>query len=312
MRTRPTAAVVTALAALLLAGAAPPAARAADEEAYAIKLSRPAKVGDQFHVDAVGAIRTKTVVRTEGEAARTINSAYGVSVDGTVKVLEVNAQGMETKLALTVTTCNATAGGKQIPMFKEGTVITAEWDKEAAQTKYSVDGKPVPDSVGEALGLVLNVNDPEGIVDDEIFGSKQPRRVGDVWAINAAAAAKELDRIGLKAKEEDLWGETTLAEATKTDAGEPALRMKTQFKARSMSGGGRRPDNPMKVESGSMTVATTVTLPVDPAKPPARDETKVTIATELAGKNDDGKVVKASRSVEREAERTIKPVGGEK
>ena len=311
MRTRPTAAVATVtLVALAYALAAPPAARA--EEAYAIKLSRPSKVGDRFRVDAVGAIRTKTVVRTEGEDVRTINQAYGVTVEGTVKVLEVNAQGMETKLSLTVATCTATAGGKQLPMFPEGTVITAEWDKEAAQTKYSVDGKPVPDSVGEALGLVLNVNDPEGIVDDEIFGAKEKKRAGDVWAINATAAAKELDRIGLKTREDDLWGETTLVEATKTDAGEPAVKLKTSFKARSMSGGGRRPDNPMKVESGSMTVATTVTLPVDAAKPPVRDETKVTITSELVGKNDDGKAVKASRSVEREAERKIQPVAAEK
>jgi hypothetical protein len=219
---------------------------------------------------------------------------------------------METKLSLTVATCNATAGGKQIPMFKEGTVITAEWDKEAAQTKYAVDGKPVPESVGEALGLVLNVNDPEGLVDDEIFGAKEKKRIGDVWSIDAAAAAKELDRIGLKAKEEDLWGETTLVSADKADGGEPVLKVRTNFKARGMSGGGRRPDNPMKVESGTMTVVTSVTLPVDPGKPPTRDETKVTIATELAGKGEDGKAVKASRSVEREAERTIKPAAGEK
>ena len=312
MRTRPTAAAVAALILVALTFAFAPAPAARGEEAYAIKLSRPSKVGDQYRLDAVGAIRTKTVVRTEGEDVRTVNAAYGISLDGTLKVLAVNDHGMETKMSLTVGTSTASAGGKQIPMFKEGTVIVAEWDKDAVQTKYSVEGKAVPDTVGEALGLVLNVNDPEGIVDDEIFGSKEKRRAGDVWAINAAAAAKELDRIGLKTKEEDLWGETTLVEATKTDAGEPALKLKTQFKARSMSGGGRRPDNPMKVESGTMSVATTVTLPTDPAKPPVRDETKVTIATELVGKNEDGKPVKASRSVEREAERTIKPVGGEK
>jgi hypothetical protein len=139
-----------------------------------------------------------------------------------------------------------------------------------------------------------------------------------VWAINAAAAAKELGRIGLKAREEDLWGESTLVGATTNEAanggegkgggGEPVLTLRTNFKARSMSGGGRRPDNPMRVESGTMTVVTTVTLPVDPAKPPVRDETKVTITSELAGKDENGKAVKASRSVEREAERTIKPV----
>jgi hypothetical protein len=112
LRTRPTAAhlavaVVTAAFAFAVA-AAPPSARA--EDAYAIKLSRPSKVGDRFHVDAVGAIRTKTVVRTEGEdAPRTIAQAYGVSVDGTVKVVEVNDRGMETKLSLTVATCTATA-----------------------------------------------------------------------------------------------------------------------------------------------------------------------------------------------------------
>lgn len=309
MRIRPSA-VVVAFTALTFALAHPPAAGA--EDAYVIKLSRPSKVGDRFRVDAVGAIRTKTVVRTEGEDARTINSAYGISVDGTVKVLAVNAQGMETKMALTVATCTATAGDEQIRMFPEGTVVTAEWDKEAAQTKYSVGGKPVSEPFGEALGLVLNVNDPEGVVDDEIFGAKEKKRAGDVWAIDAAAASKELDRIGLQAREDDLWGETTLLAAEKADGGEPVLKLRTNFKARGMSGAGRRPDNPMKVESGTMTVVTTVTLPVDAAKPPVRDETKVTIATELAGKNDDGKPVKASRSVEREAERTIKPAGGDK
>jgi hypothetical protein len=294
------------------------ATRPAMAEGYDVKFDRPYKVGDRTKVEAVGAMQTKMVIRSDGDA-RTVNDTAGLQLDGVSEVTAVDAKGHRTKVSFTVADCKLMAGGKTKPLVPAGKVIEARWEKD--QTKYAVDGKDLPDDVGELFDLVLELNDPEGLSDDEIFntgGGK--RRVGDAWAIDPAAAVKEFGRIGLQTKEEDLWGETVLKAVEPADpkagdakagaskaGGSPALTLSMRFKARALAGPGRRPDSKVKFVKGTLTADATVTLPVDPAAQSTREEGKVVNTSELTTTDEAGNALQVSRTAERLYERTLAP-----
>jgi hypothetical protein len=273
-------------------------------EKYQIQFHRPSKVGDRFHIEAVGATRKRTLVSIDGKEGDPIDELVGVSVEGVVTVTEVAPSGVETKLTLTIENCVASVGKKQLPLLPAGTVIGAAWDKGKKGTAFTLDGQAIPADIAELLELAVNTSDPESQLDDEIFGSKDKHQVGDSWPINAAAASKEFTRMGIKTKEEDLYGESTVVAQTDV-AGTPSLQMKTEFKARSLASDDKA-EGKIKLVSGNMVITTGVTLPVDPALPPSKAEMKMKLIRELAGKTDEGKELHAVETVEREWERIIK------
>jgi len=279
----------------------------ADGTKYELRLARPSKVGDTFHIDATGATKSSTLLTVGDKEKEPVAELYGISLTGTIKVLEVSKSGAETRLMLKVDTCMATVNKQNLPLLPAGTELVARWDKDKRKTVFELGDKPLPDDVGELLDLVVNTSDPESASDDEIFGTKEKRAVGDTWPINADAAAKELGRIGLKVKPEDLYGESTIAEQTRS--GEvPSLVVKTEFKARSLTSDDKA-DRKVAIRSGSLRIETSVTLPVDPALPPSKSSMTMTLTRELVGTNDAGEEVRAVESSERRAERTIRATG---
>lgn len=278
-----------------------------DGQKYAIKLDRPSKVGDQFKVDVIGATQEKMQVAIEGEEPRTVDATLGIQASGTAKLLELSPAGNATKLNFTIEKCTATVGKESHPLLPKGTVLVVAWDKERFTTTYTLDGTELPPQIADLMELVIETNDPESVGDDALFGTNEKRQVGDTWALNASAAAKELARVKLNAKEEDLFGECTLTEQVSVNK-VPCLVVKTFFKVRSLTGTGRQPDAKMQIDKGNMTNTVTITFPVDPKFQPVKAEAKLVIDSQLSGTSDDGKKVKATRYVERLSERTLTPI----
>jgi hypothetical protein len=287
----------------------PALSRAADDKTYELKLERPYTVGHKTKVEALGAYRNKLVARTEGEDPKSVDESAGVRLDGVSEVKAVTKGGRRTKVAFTVSNCTLMVGQKERQLLPEGKVVEARWEKDT--TKYKVDGKDVPDELTEIFDLVLELPDPEGATDDEIFRTAGKKKVNDSWSIDPAVTKKEFERIGLKVKEDDLWGETTLLEETKV-GDKPAVKLKTEFKVKSLSGPGRKPDAKFKLLAGTLSVQATATLPLDETLQATAETVKVNSTGELLGKNDDGKEVKISRTTERVMERTMKPDSGER
>lgn len=291
---------------LSLALLVPTAARAAadDDKTYDIRLERPFKVGDRHKVAALGAFRNKLVFRREGEEPRTVDEAAGLRLDGVAEVKEVNKDGRRTRVTVTVGTCTLMVGDKSKSLLPEGKVIEVRWDKDGAETKYAVDGKDVPADMGELLDLALELGDPEGVTDDVIFRTDGKWKVGDTWAADPAAAAREFDRLKLTVKPDDVTGQTTLVEAGKVD-GRDVLKLKFAFKIGELSGPGRRPDAKLKLRKGTFAVESSATVPVDPAGQAVREEAKINTTGEMEGTSDDGKKIGVSRTTERMFERTM-------
>jgi hypothetical protein len=299
----PRRAVLLTLIALSLV--APHPARAADDaKSYDVRLARTSKVGDRAKVDVMGAVRKQVSSRTEGAEPRTSDESYGVRFDGTAEVKAVAPNGQRTKVTYTVTSCAIMAGQKTRDLFPAGTTIVASWQKD--RTTFTANDKAATEPEAELLSLVLDLDDPEGANDDAVFHTAGKKKVGDTWAIDAAAAAKELKRIGMEAKEEDCWGEATLKEVAPVD-GKPCLKVETNLKVRTMAGPGRRADAKFKLDGGTFAVHGIVTLPLDSAAPVKHDEAKVTVVAQMSG-TEDGKKVQVSRASERVVDRTVTPL----
>lgn len=287
----------------LVVGAAP--SIAAENQTYPIRLHRTSKVGDRYKIEAMGASRVKEVVQPAAGEAETIDYGIGIRLDGVARVAEVTPKGRETKIEFTVKECVVSTGKEAKQLFPEGTVVVATRGKDG--TKFAIkNGPEVPSAIEEALELVIDISDPEGATDDEIFGSKENRRVGDTWPIDATAATKELARIGLAVKEENIFGDTTLIEPVKVGTTD-CLRIGLKFKARQIKSV-KKPDakdDKLSVVDGHYTVTGKIDLPLDTTRPMAHDETKLDIETRLVGRDEDQNVVRVTRTVERLVDRTV-------
>lgn len=290
-----------------------PATGPAVAAGYPVKLDRPYKVGDRTKVESVGAMKTTMKIRSENDV-KDVKDGAGIRLDGVSEVKAVDANGHRTKVAFTVAECVLQVGGKSKELIPAGKVIEARWEKD--QTKYAVDGKDVPDEAGELFDLVIELNDPDGVSDDLIFNTAGGQhRVGDSWAIDPAAGVKEFERIGLKTREEDLWGESVL-EGVSKGAGDkaaagkdasPSLQLSMKFKARALSGPGRRTDSKVKFVSGTLTAEATIALPVDPAAQSTHEVGKVLNTGKLATTDEAGNRLEIDRSTERQYDRTLTP-----
>ena len=86
-----------------------------------------------------------------------------------------------------------------------------------------------PDTEESLRLLNLVSENPNGPTDDEIFGSKERKKVGDRWEGNSELMAKELTHFGILVKKEDLKSTATLEKVVtvgKTECLQLSLRLR--------------------------------------------------------------------------------------
>ena len=154
------------------------------EETYAIKLSHPAKVGERYHVRIHGS-NTEQMLVSLGRKTNARSNTVIVELEGEIKVLETDQRGHRTKYACTVGTCVTDTGRGKMKLFEKGDVIVTS--AVNGKKDFSLNETNVSREAAAALGIVLSVY-TGGHDDDDIFGTKEPKRIGDAWAINSKAA----------------------------------------------------------------------------------------------------------------------------
>jgi hypothetical protein len=181
---------------------------------YEIKLTRPTKVGAEYHVAVVGHDSMKSTVKVDGKVVEEQSKNFSVDFESDVKALEVDKNGEPSKVSLTVDKCILKQGGAEKPLLAKGAVVIASVKDD--ETVFEIAGQPVDAETAEALGLVVALGRNRAS-DDEVFGTKERKKVGDHWAMNAELAAKELQDVmkGSTVKKEDVAGTVTLDKVVK-------------------------------------------------------------------------------------------------
>ena len=249
---------------------------------YEIKLTRPMKVGAEYHMAAVGHSSMKTTVKADGKVAQEQSEDFSVDFESDVKALEVDKNGDPSKVTLTVDKCILKQGGAEKLLLAKGTVVSASVkdDKDV----FEVAGQPVDAETAKALSVVVTLGKNHAS-DDEIFGTKERKKVGDHWAMNAELAAKDLQELAPGIKKEDIAGTVTLDKVVKvgtTDCLQVSAEMTANNMALPLPAG-------MKVEQSKLQAHFSGMFPIDISKDMMEESESMTMSMTAKGKpNPDG------------------------
>jgi len=195
---------------------------AVDAQNYAVHMSTPVHAGQSYAVTATGSRLEKT---STGD--RVLKAAeFQVNFQGRADVLEVDGNQQPFKVAFTVERFTKIEGGVTIDLLKSGSVIIADGSQ---QQPISVKDSTTEESVREAFELIYFPGKPGDFTDNEIFGTKEAKAIGDTWSINPALLSESLKGI-IAVPEGHLSGTVSLVAKDKI-ANIDCLSLRAELKA---------------------------------------------------------------------------------
>lgn len=263
--------------------------------AHVVRLNRPERVGDRVALRGEGTLRGTVEVRVDGAVVEQKEETLEVSLEGVATVQEVDGRAMATRTAFLVERSSGGQGSERHEILPAGTTVVAE--SVGGKSSFTVGGAPVAPDASQALGLVLSTHEPGRPNDDDVFGTREPRRVGESWPIDARTAAEDLAKsVGGSAGDLRVNGATTLL-GTRTESGEACL----EIEGRMSVGGVRIPLPPgFSVEEADTQVIFHGLVPADPdARHRRGGRIAMTLSVRAAGRTPDGKAVQMSIRQER-------------
>jgi len=187
------------------------AATTVKAQPYAIRLARPDHPGQSYAVSSTGSKHDQTTVGDRVVKAQ----QYQVAFEGRAEILKVDARQRPIRLAFTVEKFTKLEGGVTTDLLKPGSVVVVDGSQ---QQPISLKDGVIEGPVREAFELVHSAHKPESPTDDEIFGSKDEKNIGDSWPINRALASENLKDSGVSIPEGRLSGKVSLVGRDKIGA----------------------------------------------------------------------------------------------
>jgi hypothetical protein len=284
--------VVLPVLALLLAAALPTRAedekKQGDTKQYEVKITRPLKVGQKYKLTADGALLRQVTLRAEGQEKKQPEEGFGVRLEGTVEVLAVDDVGEESKVSCTVEKCTRISPEGETELLPKGKVLIAEGQKK--DTKFTLqDGTPLAEGASEALELVISLDTGDTLTDDDLFGTREKKAVGDTWPVAPEAVSKDAERVGVVVRPGDVDGLFKLDGMEKAE-GVDCLRLSGSLKMKKLT---RRADENdddsglpegFVVTGGSMEARYSGLFPVDASVGSLAESVSMTFVTDIKGK----------------------------
>ena len=278
-------------------------------EAYEVRLHRPAKVGDKFRLEVTarrGKPAEKTAVETKkdeldlgflSEALEELTSRnvpmpeLKVNLSADVEVLETDSVGSITKAAFQVNTFLVTRAGVDQPDSNLPLVTARLKDGKVVFEKNGIADNLVEPTMQEALGLAIDIIKTGDATPDQLYGTAEPKQVGDSWAINTRLAAQEFGKFGV------------FPEASLT--GVAGVKGKTRVNTEASSGG--KPAHKVDClqigvdvnierfaleipgftsKEGQVKIRHIVSVPIDPSLPPLGGVTRILLEHKAFGTSD--------------------------
>jgi hypothetical protein len=159
------------------------------QQDYEIRLSRPDKPGDQFQVSVSGTSFEEMLATSDANTVQHTKDEFAVEYAAIRKVLEVERAGRPTKVQDTIQRLLVTRGNNRMELAPAGAILVAA--VEDKKKKFKIDDNMVTTQTAKALEIVINLS-TGGATDDDIFGTRARKKVGDSWNMNAAAAVEEI------------------------------------------------------------------------------------------------------------------------
>ena len=173
---------------------------------YEVRLTRDAEAGEMYELTVSASVSKQMTMSSQGQVLRKNASSITANLEGTVTVLEIDEMKREKKLGLLVSRCLLSSNGStKREALAKGTLVVAQI--RGGQEEFLIDGNAVSEDIAEMLGILISLPIAQA-TDDDIFGTKERRKVGDSWAVNSVKAAVDLSSKGIKVDPEDIKGST--------------------------------------------------------------------------------------------------------
>ncbi len=207
------------------------------------------------------------------EPAQEKKDAFEVEYAATRKVLEVEEAGRATKVSDVIEQLSVLRAGNRAELAQRGATLVAF--VQGTKKIFEIDGRRVDDQTEKALKVVIDIT-TGGPSDDEIFGTKARKKVGESWSMNRSSAIEAYTRhqnIDVR----DLAGEVTLESITHEPSGD-VLKIVCHFKgdARLLL------SSAITSSSGPFEATWSTKIPVDPSL--ARTEDSIAMNLQFQGK----------------------------
>ena len=258
-----------------------------DKKQYDVRITRPLKVGQKYRITADGALLRQVTLRSGREEKQQPEVGFGVRLEGTVEVLAVDDVGEESKVACTVDKCTRITPEGETPLVEKGKVIVAEGQEK--DTKFTLkDGAALPKGASEALELVISLDTGDTLTDDELFGTKEKKAVGESWPVAPEAVSKDAARVGVVVKPEDVEGLFRLDGVEKAE-GQECLRLSGSLKMKRLTRSADEDDDSglpkgFAVTGGWMEARYSGLFPVDASAGSLSESVSMTFVTDIKGK----------------------------
>ena len=189
--------------------------RAYAQETHNINLDRPFQVGQKMRVRGTGSQKFKVTAIVRGRSQHVQETQSSITFESVAEILEVDDAGRPTRVAHTIHRCEVISDGRTSVIAEEGTTLIAR--RGNGQTIFQVSGHTVDTEQQQMLEVVAGL-DTEQDTRDVLYGTSQPRTIGEQWPINVVAMAKEFQRHSRKkVRTQDVSG--TSEHADVDDAG---------------------------------------------------------------------------------------------
>ncbi|MEY2491678.1 MAG: hypothetical protein QOH24_629 [Verrucomicrobiota bacterium] len=251
------------------------------QQDYEIRLNRSLKPGNRFEVSARGRHLREIRISPAHEPLQETKDAFEVEYAATRKVLEVDEAGRSTKVADIIQQLSVIRAGNHTELAQHGASLVAF--VQGTKKIFEIDGQRVDDQTEKALQVVIDVS-TGGPSDDEVFGTRARKKIGESWSMNKPLAVEDVaKRFSIELR--DLAGEVRLESVTHESTGD-VLKIVCRFK------GDARPLLSTAITSsrGPFEATWSTKIPVDPSL--ARTEDSIALNFQFQGKG--GAPVQAS------------------
>jgi len=214
-----------------------PVATVAENPAYKIRLEQPARAGDRGRLEIIVAETTTDQTRWSGYP-QIMTSTYtrGSRLVGDFEILGADKLGNVTSLACTVESCSKFAGSDgsdEQTLLQRGDRLVARETRTA--TAFLVNGKKADAGAEAFLALLIRLEaKAREVSQDDVFGTREKKHVGDTWPINGAVMAKHYAAYDTQLAPEDVVGSVKLA-GVESVHGEPCLKVEAEVELKRFS-----------------------------------------------------------------------------
>jgi hypothetical protein len=196
------------------------AADTQSDQTYPITVTPQLAPGDSYDVDTSITITNTDIITAPGGEPRIQQSEIRTSLIGHVHIDKVGPRGF-TNLSLNVTKFVESMENRDlVPSGKTIDIVRGETD-----VTYTIrGGDELSVQARRILGFTYAPLTTFKLTPEEVFGTKQPRKVGESWSVATEVIAKNLLEMGRISDPKSVNGRTTVKAVENSPLG-PALRI---------------------------------------------------------------------------------------